>query len=685
MQFFIEKRQQPILIACRQLFITVFCLWLSAAGSAYAFTVSDSGGHKLNFSSPPTRIVSLVPGVTEIIAELKADQALVGITYHSTRPARLSRCMVVGGFMAPSLKRIKALKPDLVFISSMHENLRSQLETSACRVVEVSTSSLAAAYANIKLVGKIVGKKLEAVQLVEDLQRQLALISRKVERIPSAQRRRVMLVMECLNFMVPGDDSFHNELIAAAGGIPPRWGENGVAVNVDAAAVRVFDPQFIYANGSCKQKVRELFAEPAWAEVAAVKNKSIFFFPDALTDRPAIHMPDFVAWLAATIYADYFSRPENIVLRDDVRARRGLDLKIDYVKSAEVVETTIIDFTHRTLVVDLAEPMLVLSTLEGLRPQITTVANHYLPPTSWGLIHKLGNKEFERRVASLLERKPETTSMLFTGANMDNLAHKRVSFKEMQVTALVTAGVSSNAVRMGAEAGRYYELEDSGPADKPGTINIILLSNLRLTPKAMIRAIISACEGKSAALQDLDIRSSSNPAFLQATGTGTDNIMVVEGRGRTVNNTGGHSKMGELIARAVYDGVLEAVRRQNAIHAKRSIFQRLQERHIAVYEFIKECRLKKGASSETLLAPVEGLLLEPRYAAFVESSLALSDAWQRGQIVNLESFRQRCLQVASEIAGRSLQTLPQIYYGLELPDPLRLALESLVHGVINRR
>ena len=586
--------------------------------------------------------------------------------------------------MTPSLARIKALNPDLVFISSLHENLRSQLETDTCQVVEVTTSSLASAFANIEMIGKIVGKKLEAVRLVEDMQRQLALISRKVERIPLAQRRRVMLVMECLNFMVPGDDSFQNELIAAAGGIPPLWGQNGATISVKDDAIRAFDPQFIYAYGSCRPKVRELFAEPAWAEVAAVKNGNIFFFPDALTSRAATHIYDFVAWLAATIYSDYFSQPENIVLHEDVRSRRQLNLGINYVKRAEVVETMITDFTHRTLVVDLAEPMLVLSTLEGLRPKITTVANHYLPPASWGLIHELGDKAFEGRVANLLKRQPETTSMLFTGANMENLVQKMVSFKEMQVTALVTAGVSSNAVRMGAEEGRYYEFEEAGEGN-PGTINIILLSNMRLTQKAMTRAIISACEGKSAALQDLDVRASSNPVFLQATGTGTDNVIVVEGRGRTVNNTGGHSKMGELIARAVYDGVIEAVRRQNAIYAKRSIFQRLQERNITIYEFITECCLKQGNTAGSLLASVEGLLLEPHYAAFLESSLSLSDAWQRGQMVNLKNFSDCCHQVVREISGLPLQTIPTIYHGPKLPDPLRLALEVLVYGVENRR
>ncbi|MBN2810050.1 MAG: adenosylcobinamide amidohydrolase [Deltaproteobacteria bacterium] len=675
-----QIQQRHFFINCGLRLVFVLCLLLPGNGWAASASSRPDVLSKLA-AALPTRIVSLVPAVTEVIAALNADPLLVGITYHSNRPARLERCTVVGGFMAPSLTRIKSLQPDLVFISDMHENLRAQLNTLGCRVVEIRTSSLRQAFANIKQIGDIVGKSSAAAQLVAELQQQMVLISRKIERIPLSARRRVMRLMECDGLLVPGDDSFQNELIVAAGGIPPVWGKKGVAVQVTAAEVQTFDPQLIYADGICRHKVKKLFTGKPWTGMAAGKSGNIHFFPDVLTCRAATHLGDFVAWLAATIYPDYFSRPENMVLPEAIRARSELQIGLDCVKQAAVVETTIADFNHRTLVVDLTEPMQTLSTLEGFRAGITTVGNHYLPPASWNLVHLLGSSAFEARVSGLLERQAETTSMLFTGADMNNLVQQSVSFREMKVTALVTAGVSSNAVRMGAEEGRYYELDNADATPKPGTINIILLSNLKLTPKAMTRAIISACEGKSAALQDLDIRATSNPAFFQATGTGTDNIVVVEGRGRTIDQTGGHSKMGELIARAVYDGVTEAVRRQNAICRKRSLFQRLQERQISVYEFLQDCRLEKWVSVAGLVAPVEELLLDRSGITFVESSFAISDAWQRSQVKDLESFRKECAQMANRIAGRPLPVLPQIYFGPELPDPLRLALEALVCGV----
>ena len=120
-----------------------------------------------------------------------------------------------------------------------------------------------------------------------------------------------------------------------------------------------------------------------------------------------------------------------------------------------------------------------------------------------------------------------------TGADMDKLSVQTTQFRKMKVYALVTAGVSSNALRMSRDTGPFYE---------PGTINIIIMTNMQLSDRAMTRAIITATEAKTAALEDLDIRSSYTPLKHSATGTGTDNIIVVQGTGVHIDNAGGHTK-----------------------------------------------------------------------------------------------------------------------------------------------
>lgn len=78
--------------------------------------------------TPPTRVVSLVPSITESLFDLNVGSRLVAVTDYCTRPpdevARLPR---IGGTKNPDVERIIALKPDLV-IANQEENRLEDVE-----------------------------------------------------------------------------------------------------------------------------------------------------------------------------------------------------------------------------------------------------------------------------------------------------------------------------------------------------------------------------------------------------------------------------------------------------------------------------------------------------------------------------------------------------------------------------
>jgi adenosylcobinamide amidohydrolase len=217
-------------------------------------------------------------------------------------------------------------------------------------------------------------------------------------------------------------------------------------------------------------------------------------------------------WLSSRIYPDEFVKKENLVMKDQEHTSRSLKVDLDYVKNALVLNGSIYDFPNKALVTDFTGPLSLISTLDGQRNGVETVGNNNFSLPFWEIGHKIGLKKIKEHICRFTARSEKKSSFLFTGVNIDNMAIKGKVFKEMEVYALVTAGVKSNSVRMSADEGLFYEL---------GTINIILLPNMQLTGRAMQRAIISATEAKTAALQDLDIRSKYSPLYNQATGTGT--------------------------------------------------------------------------------------------------------------------------------------------------------------------
>ncbi len=214
----------------------------------------------------------------------------------------------------------------------------------------------------------------------------------------------------------------------------------------------------------------------------------------------------------------------------------------------------------KTFLASFAKERRCLSTREGFK-KVKVVGNHSNPPPLWEFVHQNYNA-YVNKILSDLNLSSARTAMLLTGADMDNLVVKKEEYLEFKVFALVTAGTKSNAQRIGVD--KAGSLERDGRFESLGTINVIVLTNASLSEGAMARGMITLTEAKVVALEDLDIRSSYNPE-IRATGTGTDNAIVVSGEGPRINYLGGHSKMGELVARTVTSAVKEAIFKQDGI------------------------------------------------------------------------------------------------------------------------
>ena len=658
-------------------FIFTAGMGITTTIAAASIRVKDTGGSILVFENVPQRVVSLVPSATEILFELGAKDAVVGLTYHDATLGGSEEKAVVGGFFQPSVKKLKSLEPDLVILSGFHEQIKQELSASGIKSFVYETKSVEQSYKVISTLGLLFNRKETAEQIIEKNRHRIAHIQNKLARAVPGTRKRVIRLMGRDKIMTPGNDSFQNELIRLAGGIAPDFGRNGSVIEVTREEWQAFNPEIIYGCGGDKKAAELFFSQPGWKDADAVKKGRIYYFPCELTCRAATHTGYFVQWLSSNIYASEFADAKNNVLPVEMTGSRDIRVDLDYVGKAVVNTSVIYDFENRTLMVDFKRPQTIVSTLEGQRDNILTVGNHYSPPPTWGPGHTLGIDHIRASILTANQKQADTTSFLITGADMNNLSVKEAGFKEMKVVALVTAGVMSNAVRMSKDEGMFYE---------PGTINIIIMTNTALSNRAMTRAIIAATEAKTAALEDMDIRSSYTPLRHKATGTGTDNILVVKGEGVPIKNAGGHTKMGELIAQAVYAGVNEAVLRQNRVTAQRHIFQRLKERNISLYSLVSgvdcDCMHQKNIEKSRLSETVEHLLLEPEYAAFMASALAFSDAYEKGLIKDLALFNQWCEAIATRVAGKRVDNLRDYLSDEAIPIVLKNALNALIIGAM---
>jgi adenosylcobinamide amidohydrolase len=233
---------------------------------------------------------------------------------------------------------------------------------------------------------------------------------------------------------------------------------------------------------------------------------------------------------------------------------KGIDARVIYqIYRGHDLNTTLVSF---------GEKRRVLSTLDGLK-KVFYIANTYNPYdlSIWTMANFM---QYKRDFPLAMGISPRNISFLSTGVNMDDLALCEKSYKNFQVSCIATAGAKGNALRTGVEVATHVE-QPGSLVKVSGTINLLILTNSTLTDGAMARAIITATEAKTAALQDLNVRSTAYPQY-QATGTGTDNVIVASGTvGEPLLLTSGHTKMGELIGCAVKEAVTEALHKFDGV------------------------------------------------------------------------------------------------------------------------
>lgn len=246
----------------------------------------------------------------------------------------------------------------------------------------------------------------------------------------------------------------------------------------------------------------------------------------------------------------------------------AIDLPASVEAEAQILRSERNGYWEKVLAVRFPQARRTLSTADGLI-EARAATNHAAHPELWqGLGMRFmgedgrGGKAYAEHVrgeiANTLQLDKSSVAGMATAADMDNLAVVSKHYGPLTVTVLATAGARTNAIRTGVDTGTH--IEGKAPA---GTINILVLTNIRLTDAALARSLITVTEAKTAALEDLQVPSTYTPT-VQATGTGTDSIIVVSGTHEPqASYTGGHSRIGELIGKASYEAVVESLGKQN--------------------------------------------------------------------------------------------------------------------------
>jgi len=272
--------------------------------------------------------------------------------------------------------------------------------------------------------------------------------------------------------------------------------------------------------------------------------------------------------------APNFSHPTSLLDTDELKVQRqGQFLVVDLKKPHRVLSTSSINGGESTAIQYLVnhQSMEALGDNKHFKQQIS-----------------LSRLDYHNKIAKQLSLPPKQMVLMGTAANIQQTSSAKQQFKDLTVTAFVTAGVTANAQRSG-DPTRWYQTPKGNKrqdehakkanqsstndqvSDNQGTINIVLLINKELSSGAQTKALILATEAKSAALAELGVASRTSTHL--ATGTGTDQLIIastIQPDTTPLKSASGHLKLGEMVGVVVREAVLKALRWQNKLEPSKS-------------------------------------------------------------------------------------------------------------------
>jgi len=298
----------------------------------------------------------------------------------------------------------------------------------------------------------------------------------------------------------------------------------------------------------------------------------------------------------------------------------------------------------RFVVADLAGHHLTIATSVkngGQADHVRHVVNHQScegagHDARFRFITDLGQEGYQDRVCDEVGLPRDATAVMGTAANMNYVAIATEEDGGVEVSAIVTAGVQTNAACAGDPASwRETSVGFSKVVMSAGTINTILLLNKPMTAPALTRAVVTMTEGKSAALQRLAVPSCYSEDL--ATGTGTDQFCVAAplNADPPLTSASPHMKVGELIGLAVRRATAEALRWQNGLEPSltRGLFHALGRYGVKESDvFERLTGLLDAADLELLKKNGKAAFYEPLVGAAAHALATVLDRVRHGTI-----------------------------------------------------
>ncbi|MDD8026405.1 MAG: helical backbone metal receptor [Acidobacteriota bacterium] len=292
-----------------------FCLLALAArpGGAQTIKATDDVGTVFTFPTPPRRIISLAPNVTEILFALGLGDRVIAVTRYCDYPEAALAKPKIGGLLDLDFERIKAFTPDLVIAFRGNPlNALDRLRDLGLPIFALDISGgLDAIPPLIAKIGAVTGRTAQADALLAVLATKEKAVAAALAAAPAAPR--VFLSLQGSGLWTFGKPSYFNDLLRRAkassvtAAIDKTWFEYGreALIRDDPDAIVIL----ARSEDEFRTAVRWYRGPSGVARLHAVRDGRFLFLDQNAASRFGPRLYDTLTDLARLLHPEAFAAP----------------------------------------------------------------------------------------------------------------------------------------------------------------------------------------------------------------------------------------------------------------------------------------------------------------------------------------------------------------------------------------
>jgi cobalamin transport system substrate-binding protein len=263
-------------------------------------------------NSKPSRIISVIPAVTEMLFAIGAGPQIVAVGSFDRYPPEVQKLERVGALLDPNLERILALKPDLVVVYNSQTDFIQQLERAGIPMFRYQHAGLADITVTIRQLGAAIGRRQEADGVAGRIEGQLAAIRKRVE---GRTRPRTLVVFDrealaLRGAFASGGIGFISDMLDVAGGTNVFADVQRQSVQATSELILARRPEVVLELRP-EQLAPDLLAreQAVWKAlpgVPAVKNGRVLFITDQRVVVPGPRVAEGTELIARALHPEAF-------------------------------------------------------------------------------------------------------------------------------------------------------------------------------------------------------------------------------------------------------------------------------------------------------------------------------------------------------------------------------------------